>query len=223
RSAREDGSWPIDTNLSTWVTTLSVNALATDSSFALPADQKNAILQWLLEQQYQVEHPYTHAAPGAWAWTDLSGGVPDADDTPGALIALHHTGADDPKVCAAAAAGVRWLLDLQNRDGGIPTFCRGWGALPFGRSGADLTAHAVRAWIRWRAELGPDLQGRIDRALGRALDYLRRAQRRDGAFVPLWFGNQYAPGEENPTYGTSRVLLAMHDLRTHTNLDVSGP
>ena len=26
-SVREDGSWPIDTNLTTWVTTLSVNAL----------------------------------------------------------------------------------------------------------------------------------------------------------------------------------------------------
>src|SRR5207245_4983960 len=27
-SMRPDGSWPIDTNLSTWVTTLSINALA---------------------------------------------------------------------------------------------------------------------------------------------------------------------------------------------------
>ena len=27
-SVRPDGSWPIDTNLATWVTTLSVNALA---------------------------------------------------------------------------------------------------------------------------------------------------------------------------------------------------
>jgi hypothetical protein len=40
---------------------------------------------------------------------------------------------------------VRWLLDLQNGDGGIPTFCRGWGALPFDRSAPDLTAHALRA------------------------------------------------------------------------------
>ena len=34
----------------------------------------------------------------------------------------------------AAIAGVTWLLDLQNRDGGIPTFCRGWTNLPFDRS-----------------------------------------------------------------------------------------
>ena len=35
-----------------------------------------------------MRHPYTGAAPGGWAWTDLPGGVPDADDTPGALLAL---------------------------------------------------------------------------------------------------------------------------------------
>jgi squalene-hopene/tetraprenyl-beta-curcumene cyclase len=28
----------------------------------------------------------------------------------------------------------------------------------------------------------------------------------------LWFGNQHAPGDENPTYGTARVLVAYRDL-----------
>jgi squalene-hopene/tetraprenyl-beta-curcumene cyclase len=28
----------------------------------------------------------------------------------------------------------------------------------------------------------------------------------------LWFGNQYDPAEENPVYGTGRVLLAYRDL-----------
>ena len=224
RSVRDDGSWPIDTNLSTWVTTLSVQALDAGHRLTghLASDERQRLKASLLRQQSTTAHLYTAAAPGAWAWTDLPGGVPDADDTAGALLALRALSSDD-ETRAAAARGVTWLLDLQNRDGGIPTFCRGWGALPFDRSGADLTAHAVRAWIGWRAELGPDLQRRIDRALGRALDYLRHAQHSDGAFVPLWFGNQHVPGEENPTYGTSRVLLALHDLRKHTTLDVSGP
>ncbi len=30
--------------------------------------------------------------------------------------------------------------------------------------------------------------------------------------MPLWFGNQFAPDDDNPTYGTSRVLLALADL-----------
>ena len=151
-SAREDGSWPIDTNLATWVTTLSVNALVpgspvgarspheprrsrleetvyskskirnpkseideslltsaatvqgfdarnfsgkslTNTSVAagttgLQVEDRRTIGEWLLKQQYRKAHPYTHAAPGGWAWTDLAGGVPDADDTAGALLAL---------------------------------------------------------------------------------------------------------------------------------------
>src|SRR6266568_4695463 len=46
----------------------------------------------------------------------------------------------------AAMAGIHWLLNLQNADGGLPTFCRGWTNLPFDRSAPDLTAHALRAW-----------------------------------------------------------------------------
>src|SRR6185503_15557139 len=135
-SVREDGSWPIDTNLATWVSTLSVNALHGDPEFAMGANEREKLAEWLLGQQHRVEHPYTHAAPGGWAWTDLSGGVPDADDTAGALIALHHLAHADGHVREAAEMGVRWLADLQNGDGGIPTFCRGWTNLPFDRSGA---------------------------------------------------------------------------------------
>ena len=44
------------------------------------------------------------------------------------------------------------------------------------------------------------------------LAYLARTQRPDGSWLPLWFGNQYAPNDENPTYGTARVLAAYRDL-----------
>src|SRR5262249_22311148 len=44
------------------------------------------------------------------------------------------------------------------------------------------------------------------------LKYLARSQRPDGSWLPLWFGNQHAPGDENPTYGTARVLAAYRDL-----------
>ena len=102
-SMRDDGSWPIDTNLSTWVTTLSITAL--EEAGALPPRDMPSMREWLLTQQSTREHPFTHAAPGAWAWTPLSGGVPDADDTSGALLALRRLGDPDPRVVAAAAAG----------------------------------------------------------------------------------------------------------------------
>lgn len=209
-SARPDGSWAIDTNLATWVTTLAIKALAPS---ALTPEQRLTLREWLLGQQYRVEHPYTHAAPGGWAWTDLPGGVPDADDTPGALLALLALGAIDEPTQAAGEAGVRWLLELQNRDGGIPTFCRGWGALPFDRSSPDLTAHTLRAWSAWRPHLSDPLKSRIDRRIARALGFLAKTQRTDGAWLPLWFGNEHAPDDENPTYGTAHVLIALRELK----------
>src|SRR5206468_4913640 len=91
-SQRANGSWPIDTNLATWLTTSAVNALlkpgTRSAGRALRASEIETIRSWLLAQQHRQEHPYTHAAPGGWAWTDLPGGVPDADDTAGALLAL---------------------------------------------------------------------------------------------------------------------------------------
>jgi squalene-hopene/tetraprenyl-beta-curcumene cyclase len=44
------------------------------------------------------------------------------------------------------------------------------------------------------------------------LNYLSDNQRPDGSWLPLWFGNQHALNDENPTYGTARVLAAYRDL-----------
>jgi squalene-hopene/tetraprenyl-beta-curcumene cyclase len=218
-NVRPDGSWPIDTNLATWVTTLSVNALAAGEGIEghLDGPARKAILEWLLAQQYRVEHPYTHAAPGGWAWTDLPGGVPDADDTAGAVLALRNLAKgsdcpDFPRAKEAASTGIKWLADLQNSDGGIPTFCRGWGKLPFDRSAADLTAHAILAMSAWMDDLDPAMQTRARKAISRGVEFLRRTQRPDGSWLPLWFGNQHRPEEDNPTYGTARVVMALAEL-----------
>ncbi|HEY2932511.1 MAG TPA: prenyltransferase/squalene oxidase repeat-containing protein [Acidobacteriota bacterium] len=215
-SLREDGSWPIDTNLSTWVTTLSVNALAENSDFSelLPTSDRNRILDWLLGQQNRQEHLYTLAEPGGWAWTDLTGGVPDADDTSSVLLALRNLSSDDQRVVTAATSGVRWLIDLQNRDGGVPTFCRGWGTLPFDRSSPDITAHALMAWSEWLNDLPTDLQVKTKRSIERGIEYLAKVQRHDGSWIPLWFGNQFAENDENATYGTARVLRALRHLES---------
>lgn len=211
-SVRPDGSWPIDTNLATWVTTLSVNALAAADDLG-SLDTKDAILAWLLRQQYRERHPYTGAEPGGWAWTDLPGGVPDCDDTPGAIIALFKLARWEPWGLAR-----NWMCNLQNRDGGWPTFCRGWGQLPFDRSGSDLTAHALRALAEicsWETG-GQIKQEHFRRVYGQRVDrglaYLSAQQRPDGSWLPLWFGNQHAPDDINPVYGTARVLAAYRDL-----------
>src|SRR5262249_6002550 len=111
-AVRPDGSWPIDTNLSTWVTTLSINALADAGADLNQSGQEwdrlqpvypiscdgqaevrpPALRRWLIDQQYRETHPFTSAAPGGWGWAPLPGAVPDADDTSGALLALRNLG-----------------------------------------------------------------------------------------------------------------------------------
>lgn len=212
-SVRPDGSWPIDSNLAAWNTTLAVQALCQDR--ATEPDQV-ASLDWILECQHQGVHPFTGAEPGGWGWTDRSGAVPDADDTSGALLCL-RLWRDLPglapekarRIDSAARQGLWWLLRLQNRDGGWPTFCRGWGRLPFDRSGTDLTAHALRALVAWQDVLDGAL---LRPAVNRGRRFLEDQQRADGSWVPLWFGNESEAGESNPVYGTARVLLAYRDL-----------
>lgn len=217
RGQRADGSWPIDTNLATWVTTLAVNALLDTGADPAdwPAGEREAVAAWIVGQQFREVHPFTNAAPGGWAWTNRPGGVPDADDTPGALLALRRLfpAPARQEVRRAAERGSAWLLDLQNRDGGIPTFCRGWGALPFDRSSPDLTAHTLRAWKAWKDELAGPLRRRLELGARRAVAYLATAQETDGSWVPLWFGNQDEPDQANRTYGTSKVLGALAEVR----------
>ena len=261
-SRLHDGSLPIDTNLATWTTSLSISALcygasyrsscsalsgapssssldpnhdktrlnATDRELASPSDITPSIapntIRWLLNCQHWSDHPFTGAQPGGWGWSNLSGAVPDADDTPAALLALarwsqSHANIGDmlnDQIQHAAAQGLKWLLDLQNRDGGWPTFCRGWGKLPFDRSGSDLTAHALRAIRAWRlrsesglVKLPESTTRRFDAACVRGFRFLEKRQNRDGSWFPLWFGNQDRSDEENPVYGTAKVLLAYAD------------
>jgi squalene-hopene/tetraprenyl-beta-curcumene cyclase len=201
-AVRPDGSWPIDSNLSVWLTSNAICSLAS-------ADRLDRLTRrtagWLVNNQLSGFHPYTQSPPGGWAWTHLPGGVPDADDTARAVRALavclpRLTDRGSPW-WRSILRGCRWLDSLQNDDGGWPTFCRGWGRLPFDRSAPDLTAHALEAFGRphWRP---------VQRGLG----YLRRSQREDGAWIPLWFGNQHAPDHENPVLGTANVLPALIEL-----------
>ena len=212
---REDGGWPIDTDLSTWVTTLSIKALGPQLKEVLDEGQISRLRKHLLNLQYKTAHPFNGAKPGGWGWTSYSGSVPDADDTPGAILALleMYTGNKDELI--AIENGCKWLIDLQNKDGGFPTFCKGWGKLPFDRSCADLTGHALLALLKTSEILKPQishqLMPEIDRSIHMAMGYLTKHQTDNGSWLPLWFGNQGTPDKTNPVYGTSKVCIYLAD------------
>jgi len=211
---RKEGGWPIDTDLSTWVTTLTIKALGKDLRKNLNEEQSGRLRKHILALQYKSVHPFNGAKPGGWGWTSHSGSVPDADDTPGAILALLEmfTGSDDE--INAVLRGCEWLTELQNKDGGFPTFCKGWGRLPFDKSCADLTGHALLAMLKSLCEIDSmpaALRKRLTVSINKAVAYLERQQMKNGSWLPLWFGNQLTETKSNPVYGTAKVSIYLSD------------
>ena len=220
-SIRNDGSWPIDTSLTTWVTSLAINSLSKGTFEEINPEEKEKMLRWLLNQQHKTIHPFTKSQPGGWAWIDKQGGVPDGDDTSGALIAIKRLAGNPHEYSKQAILGIKWLMGIQNNDGGFPTFCRGWGSLPFDASCPDITAHAIRAFAEWKDMLPGDFRKKIGHATSKALRYLEKNQRKDGSWLPLWFGNENDKNHLNPVYGTSQVLIALAKIKNTLNQNLN--
>jgi len=212
---RVDGSWPIDTDLSTWVTTLSIKALGDQMQIVFSENETERLKRHLHLIQYKEIHPFNLAKPGGWGWTNYSGSVPDVDDTSGAILALLELYKANNEEAKAIINGCQWLITLQNKDGGFPTFCRGWSKLPFDSSCADLTGHALLALSKSLELVGDkitsDQQNSIKNSVIKALYYLRKAQHENGSWHPLWFGNQSTADRQNPVYGTAKVAIYLKD------------
>ncbi|MBE6204276.1 MAG: squalene--hopene cyclase [Rikenellaceae bacterium] len=195
---REDGAWPIDTDLASWVTALAVKALGEDT------EERELLTEKIRSNAFKEKHYFTGAQAGGWGWSDRPGAAPDGDDTSGALVALHTLSRG--KYCDEVGAGVEWLMALQNNDGGMPTFCKGWGKLPFDRSSADISAHALLAMELWMDHLPEKIQRRAKRSIERMIGWMSREQAEDGSWTPLWFGDQGADDERSPVYGTATAV-----------------
>ncbi len=189
-SQREDGSWPIDRDLETFDTSLTVLALH-ELGAAIPRAERAR--DWLLARQLTAECFPTGAPPGGWAWA-MPSGWPDTDDTSYTVLALLALGL--PANTPALRRGAHWLEQMQNRDGSWSTFVRD-SSMPFDHACPYIIGHVLCAL---------EACGRLARrpeVLARALTYLARVQRYDGSFGSVWFREAMA--------GTSAVVEALAD------------
>jgi squalene-hopene/tetraprenyl-beta-curcumene cyclase len=193
-----------------WDTALTLNALA-DTGVV---DRHPAVMrgvQWLLEREVRRPGDWNVLAPKAepagWFFQYRNGFYPDTDDTAMVLMALAKSGhAAAGQGRAAAARGVRWLLSMQNRDGGWAAFDRDVDReiltkVPFADHNAmldpscpDITARVLEALGHFGMRTG-------DPQVDRAISYLAKTQDATGAWIGRW-GVNYI-------YGTWQVLSGL--------------
>lgn len=204
-----------------WDTAQAVNALAVAG---LEPDHP-ALLRaalWLAEREVRRPGDWRHKNPdgplGGWYFEYANEWYPDCDDTSKVLTALARLRIPDPelreRVEAVRSRGLRWLLSMQNPDGGWAAFDRECGRelltlVPF----ADHNAMIDPSW--------EDITGRVletlrlegfppsDPVVRRAVGFLEERQCEDGTWYGRW-GCNYI-------YGTWLVLWGLRcageDLR----------
>jgi squalene-hopene/tetraprenyl-beta-curcumene cyclase len=196
-----------------WDTALTLNALA-DAKVPGSHAAVERGSAWLLEREvrrpgdWSIRNPGLE--PGGWFFEYRNGFYPDTDDTAMVLIALAKSGqawTADGK--SAAGRGVRWLLTMQNDDGGWAAFDRNINhevltRVPFADHNAmldpscpDITARVLEALGHYGYRAGQPI---VDRAVA----FIRGTQERAGGWLGRW-GVNYI-------YGTWQVLLGLRSV-----------
>lgn len=193
-----------------WDTALASIALL-DSQ--LPAEHQAVVRagEWLIKEQiltggdWQVKA--RDAKPGGWAFEFANDMYPDTDDAAEVMIALHKLRLpDEEKRKRSLALGEQWLFGMQSRNGGWGSFDKDNSStlisqIPFCDFGVvtdppteDVTAHVLECL----ALLG---HKRDEKAISKAIEYLKRTQQEDGCWWGRW-GVNYV-------YGMGAVLPAL--------------
>lgn len=170
--------------------------------------------RWLLSKEARHagdwQHKNPHVEPSGWFFQYENEFFPDNDDTAAVMMALHGISMpNNTEKETAMIRGLKWLLGMQNDDGGWGSFDRNnnrtvfdhipfadWAAL-LDPSTCDLTARCL------------DLIGRLGmktdhNVVKKAILFLKEEQESDGS----WFGRWGV----NYIYGTWSVLSGLSSV-----------
>ncbi len=193
-----------------WDTAIMTFALG-ESGLVSPQELSRTA-DWLLSKEvrrkgdWSVKRPNTE--PSGWYFEFANEFYPDIDDTAMVLLGLTHTKASNPAAQQATVKrAVKWLLDMQSKDGGWAAFDvdNNWEPLsyvPFADHNAmldptcpDITGRVIEALVK--NGVSPNHP-----AIRKGVDYLVRTQEQDGSWFGRW-GVDYI-------YGT---FLALRGLK----------
>jgi squalene-hopene/tetraprenyl-beta-curcumene cyclase len=193
-TVRADGSWAVTRDLEFTSSALLTVGLHETGFSDDPRLARTA--QWIRDCQMTAGFQPTGCPPGGWQWSQPSGwpGSLDTADGVAALAGFRPGDTSAPGARASRPAdpgslepaddnirrGVRWLLDMQNGDGSWSYFCRN-SRLPVDSPCSLMTAHAMIA-LRSATGMTP-----ADRPLARAVEWISRALRPDGAIATAWY------------------------------------
>ncbi len=209
-----------------WDTALALNTLSV-AGMSIEDDALRRAVRWLLDREVRRSGDWSLMNPGlepaGWFFEYRNGFYPDVDDTAMVLAGLARSGAalgaerrarsalGAPRaaLCAPAQRGIRWLLAMQNRDGGWAAFDRDINRelltkVPFADHNAmldpscpDITARVLEALAHYG--FGID-HPRVQRAIA----FIERTQDRRGCWLGRW-GVNYI-------YGTWQVLVGLQAI-----------
>ncbi len=170
---------------------------------------------WLANVRKQDQQTIEHSG---WYFEYNNVFYSDVDDTAMVAMALYRAGGPDAN--AAAERGLKWLLALQNDDGGWAAFDRTKDRpilehVPFADHNAiqdpscpDITGRVLES-LGWR---GYTL---ADPPVAKAIQYLKQTQRHDGP----WFGRWGV----NYIYGTWQVVCGLRNVGQDMTADWVQP
>jgi squalene-hopene/tetraprenyl-beta-curcumene cyclase len=177
-----------------WDTAIAMLALAESGIDVRDSLRRGA--DWLLSKEvrrkgdWSIKRPNTE--PSGWYFEFANEFNPDIDDSAMVMLGLAHAPASDRQAQQAChQRAVKWILDMQSKDGGWAAFDadNNWQFLsqvPFADHNAMLDPSCADITGRVLEALGAHEVDRNHPAVRRGVDYLVRTQEPDGSWYGRW-------------------------------------